>query len=83
MQTVILTDHEAKSFLAWRKNQESCDIMIRSGFFNLANGSAEVHFSNGNITKIDTHAVSFRRVSVVIPIPKLEKLDTPKSAIIM
>lgn len=53
-----LSDSDAEN---WR-------ILKEAGVFNMANGSAEIHFNpQGQIASIDTHQKTFRRVHVVVP----------------
>lgn len=65
---VELTDEEAASFLSWRKNQDTWDILEKSGVFQITNGRAELHFNYaGQLSSVDTHLMAFRRVKVVMP----------------
>lgn len=80
MQTILLSDEEAQSFLEFRKNQDTWDILSKSGIFNITNGSAEIHFNHqGNITLINSHLATFRRVKVLIPSSAID--SSPKTNI--
>lgn len=80
MNKIELTDAEAQSFLLWRENQENWDIMVRSGVFNIANGSAQIHFNHaGQIASIDTHLLTFRRVKVNLSTVPTETNLTPNT----
>ena len=81
-QMVELTDEEALSFIQWRKHQADWDILVKSGFFDCANGSAEVHFNHlGQIASIDTHIKVFRRMKfqVIHNETAAKPLTEPKS----
>lgn len=65
MQTILLTDDEAKSFLEWRKHQDTWDILVKAGIANTKGGIVELSFNfDGVLTRIEMHQTVFQRMKV-------------------
>lgn len=66
MQTVILNDQEATSFLKWRQFQDNFDVLLAHGVFEIKNGSAELHFDReGNIDSVSAHLKLYKRNKLI------------------
>jgi hypothetical protein len=66
MQTIMLTDTEAASFLEWQRNKALFDLLVETGVFSVKNGSVELHFDSlSRLKSIDAHVKLFRRQEAI------------------
>jgi hypothetical protein len=54
--TIELTDYEAKQFVVFQKHRELFEMLEHAGFFELKNGSLELHKDTfGKVMVMDKH----------------------------
>lgn len=77
MQTIELSDTDARAFLDFRRHQDNFTLIMASGIMDIREGSADIHFDGeGRIGAIKAHVNVYKRdpLSPVIVIHRIDNI---------
>lgn len=69
MINIELTPQEAELFMSFRKNQDTFNVLLQAGVFDIRNGKAILNFdSTGNLEEIKFDIMRYKRGKPILVI---------------